>query len=188
MIGERYEQRTRLAVLKVRVGTGFRVSLLRGEPLGHIVHWLGKGSFLCPGVRCPACLASTGARWVGLMPCRLHGADGSRRTVLVEFSGDAWARLAGLLRFEGVDCGVGVEVELSRKSMRGGLIAEGVLCGEAEKVRPLADWVLVDALATLYGLPRCLEGWGPEEWTERVREVVVGKLERALQACGSEFA
>ena len=101
MIGEKYDSRTRLAVLKVRAGQRFRVLLLREEPLGLIVHWLGTCSVLCPGVDCPACMASTGARWVGVLPCRLHGEDGSRRTVLVEFSGDSWARLGGLLRLEG---------------------------------------------------------------------------------------
>jgi hypothetical protein len=181
MIGERYEQRTRLAVLKVRVGQKFRVELLRHEALGHIVHWLGKCSVLCPGSDCPACLAATGARWVGVMPCRVLGYDGSKRVMLVEFSGDAWARLAGLLRAEGREDACGCVVELTRGRSRGGLVADPVEFGEEAVTKGMPDSVLLDALATLYGLPRCMPSWDGERWTEEVRGHAVARVVRALE-------
>lgn len=188
MIGEKYECRTRLKVWKVRAGQRFRVQLMRDEPLGHIVHWLGKCSVLCPGERCPACMAGVGARWVGVMPCRLHGADGLVGTVLVEFSGDAWARTAGLLRAEGFMDNCGVVLELSRGRSRTGLVADPD-CLPSEVVRvEMADWVLLDAIATLYGLPRCLEGWTSERWSEEVCEQAQGRVQRALAVLPDEVA
>lgn len=181
MIGEKFEQRTRLGVLKVRAGQRFRVELLRHEALGHIVHWLGKCSVLCPGQECPACIAATGARWVGVMPCRLLGADGSKRVVLVEFSGDAWARLQGLLRMEGRESALGAVVTLTRASSRRGLVGDPVRTEEEGSTRAMPDSVLLDALATLYGLPRCLPDWDADRWTEHVRLHAVNRVKRALE-------
>jgi len=188
MLGEKYESRTRLKVWKVRAGQRFTVRLMRHEPLGHIVHWLGKCSVLCAGVECGACLAGVGARWVGTMPCRLLCSDGTGRTVLVEFSGDAWARTGGLLHAEGHTDNRGVIVELTRGRSRSGLVGDP--CGEpgSESVVEMADWVLIDALATLYGLPRCLEGWTAERWTTEVREAVHGRVRRGLAEMAVEVA
>lgn len=180
MIGEKYEQRTRLGVLKVRSGEKYRVILLRDEALGHIVHWLGKCSVLCPGVGCPACLAAIGARWIGVMPCRLLGADGSRRPVLVEFSGESWAMLAGLLRMEGREAALGAVCVLTRRRSRGGLIATPVPEAEEESVRAVPDGVLLDAMATLYGLPRCMPEWDTQKWTDVVRMHAVARVKRVM--------
>jgi len=187
MIGEQYEQKTRLAVLKVRPGERHRVVLLREEALGYIVHWIDKAgskgrgvSLLCPGLDCPACMAGLGARWVGLMPCRLLGGSGSRRPVLVEFSGEAWAALKGLLAMEGLKQNTGSVVELTRGGSRRGLRAEPVAGEEEEATRAIPDHVLLDAMATLYGLSRCLEGWSVDEWTEKVRPLVLSRVRTAL--------
>lgn len=180
MLGEKYVGRTRLSVLKVAAGQCFRLQLLRDEPLGYIVHWIGRAGYLCCGENCPACLAATGARWVGLMPCRLLGHDGSRRTVLLEFTGEAWARLDGLLRLEEPIERVGCVIEITRARARTGLVAVPVPEASVSRVPQLHDSILVDALATLFGLGRCLPTMNAEDWSLCVQESVQAKLQRAL--------
>lgn len=182
MVGEKFEKRTRLGVLKVSAGQRFRVQFLRDEALGFIVHWLGSTSYLCCGEKCPACFASLGGRWVGAIPCRLLAAAGSCRTVLLEFSGDSWERVAGLCRLEqflGLQHGMW---EVSRARSRSGLICDPVLPFEVDTLRIMPDWMLLDAIATLYGLPRCVEGMSVDEWEALVKPHARAKLDRAVSA------
>lgn len=180
MVGEKFESRTRIAVLKVAGGQMFRVLLLRHEPLGHIVHWLDGKSLLCPGFGCPACVSSLGARWVGTMPVRLLSPDGKNRTMLVEFSGDAWARTAGLLRLEGVAENVGYCCNLSRRQARSGLLCDPVVEFTQGKLAPMPDWMLLDALATLHGLPSCPQNNTLAQWEEDAFPVAMAKVKRAV--------
>lgn len=180
MVGERYEKRTRIKVLKVRAGDVFEVVGRRSEPLGYVSHWLGRENYMCAGTGCPACRAALGGRWVGALPVALvHGAE-LRGPFLLELTGPAWARTDGLLRLEGVGGAVGVCFRVARRRARSGLLvdpfAEEVLAG----VKSLADWVLLDALATLFHLPRCLEGESAKEWSERASLPARCRLEAAI--------
>lgn len=182
MVGEKFEKRTRLAVFKVGPGQRFRVEFLRLEALGFIVHWLGAASYLCCGEKCPACFASLGGRWVGVMPSRLLSASNSPRVGLLEFSGDSWARCTGIAGFEGMfgvrDC----HWEISRERSRSGLVADPIEPREACKTRIMPDWMLLDSLATLYGLPRCVESMSVEDWEAMVKPHASAKLQRAVTA------
>ncbi len=66
MIGEKLSRRTKIALLKVKGGMSCEVVCLADEPLGFRVHWLGKRSFMCPGVDCAADFAGVGSRWWGV--------------------------------------------------------------------------------------------------------------------------
>jgi hypothetical protein len=64
---------------------------------------------------------------------------------------------------------VGVTFQVTRGRQRGGVVMEPVEEAGREVTRALPDHVLLDAMATLYGLPRCVVGMGSEEWTTAAR-------------------
>lgn len=180
MIGEQYERRTRLKVLKVRGGEVYEVAARRNEPLGFITHWVGRANYMCPGERCPACMDAIGARWVGMLPV-VHLQGGTRaKTVLLELTGSAWTRLDGLLRMDGGTALIGVPLRVQRRKNREALILDPSLDVEREKIREFPDWALLDAIGTLYHLPRCLEDWDAATWTAAARDVACSKLQSAL--------
>lgn len=180
MIGERYEDRTRLKVVKIKGGMTCEFVSRREEPLGFITHWVAGGNYMCPGEECPACKVALGGRWVGVLPIRVLQADTLRPTQLLEFTGSSWARLLGLARMDGGGSFVGRVCQASRRRDRSALLCEPAGESDYRKVTPLPEWVLLDAIATLYGLPRCLEDMTAESWTEAARSRAMQRLVTAV--------
>jgi hypothetical protein len=180
MIGERYERRTRLRVLKVKGGMVLDLVARRSEPLGHITHWVGRANYMCPGEGCPACMAAIGGRWVGVLPVRVLCGEVLRPTQLLELTGSAWARLDGLLRMDGQRELIGTRLHVSRRRDRDAILLDPDVDGDRFNVKVFPDWALLDALATLYHLPRCLEGWDAATWSEAAKEKAFARLEVAV--------
>jgi len=180
MIGEKYVERTRIKVLKVRAGEVFEVVARRAEPLGYVSHWVGRENHMCVGEECPACMASLGARWVGVLPVSLQTGEDLRGPFLLELTGPSWARADGLLRLEGARSAVGIRFRVSRRRARSGLVVDPTSEDAVPRVKALEDWVVLDALATLFHLPRCLEGESAEAWTHKASWPARCRLEAAI--------
>lgn len=167
MIGELPGSRTKMHVLKVRGGEQMTVVGLAKEPLGFHTHWLGTRSFMCPGVDCVACLNCVGSRWVGWLPVRWLEKDAEIYHVsILELALGTYDRLNETLRSFSLSSVVGVPCRASRTRNRASLRLDPLISHSSElvEVDEFAEWLLLDVLSTLYGLPSCPEGLGKSSW------------------------
>lgn len=167
MIGEQPSARTKITLVKIKGGMTCELVCLGEEPLGFRVHWLSTRSFMCPGVDCVACYAGLGSRWVGMMPVRWSSRQSEGVHVgILEGTASTFERSAGLLRMHGYDSHLGVRCIASRTRDRGCLRLEPFEPDEEgwREVKEFPAWLLLDAMATLYGLPSCPEGLDRGDW------------------------
>lgn len=188
MIGEMPTTRTKLPIMKVRAGVTMQVVIAAEEPVGVYTHWLGARSYICPGVDCPACYAAIGAKWLGLLPVK-HApphAEASSLFVL-ELSSVPYERLAGLQRLEGLSSLYDQPIEVRRRTKRSPLVIEPIEKSPLPDTlkRPVPRWLVLDGLATVYGLPPCRDAMTPEEWEAvampRAVELLRGAVPRAVE-------
>lgn len=187
MIGEMPSTRSKLTILKVKGGMRVEVVLLSAEPLGFNVHWLGTRSYMCPGVDCPACFAAVGSRWAGMQPVRWFNEKHRDGYVgVLEFTGGTYERLAGLQKMLGLQTLLGVPCRVTRSRDRAVLRVEPTIEDQdgVRDVKAFPQWLLLDAMATLYGLPSCPDGLAKSEWetlaVPRAAQMIRVALPRAL--------
>ncbi len=187
MIGEMPSSRTKITIVKVKGGMRVEVVCLAERPLGFFVHWLATRSFMCPGIDCPACFAAVGNRWVGMLPVRYsvpHSED--THVGVLELTAGTMERLRGLCQMEGIDTLAGLSCVATRRADRSSLLLEpardGLVSAELKKVFP--EWLLLDAMATLYALPSCPKGMTRSEWEvtaiPKAKQLVRVALPRAV--------
>ena len=167
MIGERPSLRTKLPVVKVKPGGSLEVVIVSEEPMTFHAHWLGDRSYMCPGVDCPACFAGVGARWHGFVCVRWSLPHGSARPMgLLELTETAYNRLDGLRRMFDLGNLYGLGAVLERRTKKSPMRAEPLddVKRAVDGGKPVPFWVLIDAVATLYGLPACPGGEFVDGW------------------------
>lgn len=180
MLGENPVSRTKLPVLKVRGGSDAKVTIASGSVVGFCVHWLAHRSYMCGGEGCPACLADVGGRWNGVLVVRWQR-GAVRRLLLLEVSASTWERFFGLCRMEGWGSLVGLEVHCTRERPKSPLVLDPLGFVEGERAAGVASWRILDAVATLYGLPSAREGESAEDWQERAQPAAHRLIELALR-------
>ncbi len=182
MFTDQHVCRTKLPILKVQPNSTMEVVALRQRPLGLDTHWIGSRSFLCPERDCLACARGIGSRWVALLPVKVISNGRPAAVVcLLEFSTGSFDRLFGLMRMESCDSLCGYKLRLERRSKRSGLIAEPLFEADQIETPAFPDWLLVDAIATLYGLPSCIEGTSADDWSEHVNESAARLVRLAVE-------
>lgn len=184
MIGEKPERRTKLAVLKVIGGRQTKVVVACDDVIGFSVHWLGGRSYMCAGDLCPACLADVGSRWNGCLVVRWSQGAASR-LMLLELSASAWDRFFGLVRMEGWSKLNGLAVSISRARAKSPLILDPIGFLDGPRPEPVVVWRMLDAVATLYGLPSAREGEGADDWSDRAAPAAARLLQLAIARCES---
>lgn len=167
MLGEKPSTRTKLPVLKIRGGMSSELVSASPDVLSFHTHWLGTRSYMCPGVDCPACFAGVGAKWLGLLGVRVPVPHTVHWTVhVLELTSMAYQKLLGLSRMCDCESLLGFHFAASRRSKKSTLGFEPLeqtgLPGAAMRVLPA--WALLDAAATLYGLPSAPQSLSREEW------------------------
>lgn len=187
MIGEMPTSRTRLAVFKIRGKQSVCCTFRSAEVASFSLHWLGRRSFICPGLDCPADEQSVGSRWSAFAAADFSFGDPERREFgLLEFTESAYERLRFMRQAEQRPDFVGLRCVASRRRdkapLRFDLPDEGPSYVAATK--SLAKMVLIDAVATLYGLPVISPGEELASWEERAMPVarrLIGRAIRAMQ-------
>lgn len=167
MIGEMPRTRTKMPILKIKGGMSVKVLPLVKEPIGFHSHWLGTRSFMCPGVNCPACFAAVGTRWVGFLPVRwFNELGGDSHVSVLELTAGSYERLEGLRKMMGHGSLLSMLCDVSRARNRSVLVLEPMDADqECERAtKPFPEWLLLDAIATLYGLPACADGSSRSDW------------------------
>lgn len=147
-----------MLVVKVKGGSSLDCVLVRPAVFGFFVHWLGKRSFVCPGMDCAACFAGVGAKWSGVVPIRWEGRqDIPVYTGLLELSQIGFERLELVRRENDLETLLGMRCVFARAAdrspMRVSLADSGAL--KTTLKAELPQWLVCDAVATLYGLPAC---------------------------------
>lgn len=189
MIGETPTARTRLVVWKVSGGHDLELVGRSAEPLTFRVHWLGRRSYMCPGVDCPACEQHVGSKWLGLWACDAFYRIGEPpRLGLLELTEGAFDCLRMLRLSEGLESFYGLRVIASRRSKRSVLQFElGALGANVESDRQLVPINLVaDAAATLFGLPSCQRDVEFSTWEASAMDVARTLIGRALATMARE--
>lgn len=158
-----------LPLLRCGAGGTVKMVLMAPAPLSFGVHWVNR-SYVCVGDGCPLCEHQRPriANWILAKPM-----IGSKFGLLglLEMSGVAWERLAGLLKMEGVQTPLGAYIEVSRKRANSPLICVP-LCEPSVNLVPLDQERTLDALVVLLKLPPR----EPQElipaWAERTRPLL----------------
>lgn len=183
MIGEMPSKRTKMPLLKVRGGMQIEIVSLCREPLGFHSHWLGTRSYMCPGIDCPACFAAVGTRWVGFMPVSYKvGQEETARVGVLELTAGAYDAMAGLTRMLGLKNLFGVRFSASRRSKRASLRVEPLDSVDSVpiKVQEFPEHLLLDAMATLYGLPSCPDELDRASWEALAIPKATAMIRQAL--------
>lgn len=187
MLGEKPSARTKMPLLKVCGGHEMEFVCVAREALGVHIHWLATRTFMCPGVDCAACFATIGTRWVGFLPVRWKAAhEKSLHTSVLELACGTHDRLEGLQRMLGLESLLGVRCCASRTRDRASLRVEPITENAADvvRVKEFPEWLLMDAMATLYNLPSCQEGFTRAKWEElavpRAAQMIRTALPRVL--------
>lgn len=170
-----------LSVLKVPAGSRVKVGIQSERPELLVTHWFGR-QFVCGGGDCPAC--GTYASRLGVWNVVQVVVGNSLQPRLLELSSQSWARLRFMAGWEDAESLGGVAVELYRSSLRRPVLAEP--CSDVIPVnsRLASADTLLDGLGVLFQLPARRDGESGVEWADRIRPVVVSRVERAMLAAG----
>lgn len=174
--------RVRMTLLKVASGGSVKGVVLSDAVASLRVHWIGRRSYICPGVECPCCLIAE-SRWVGFLVVRV-AVRGGDRLFLLELTSGAFDRFVGLCKLEGWDSFYGVMFQALRERTKGPLIVEPVEMLMSTGGSPIVLRGVYDALATIYGLPGFREGEEVASWEERASAAAGRAIRLAMEREG----
>lgn len=170
-----------LPLLRCGAGGSVSIVLLAPTPLSFGVHWVDR-SYVCVGDGCALCEHQRPriANWILAKPM-----IGSKFGLLglLEMSGVAWERLAGLLKMEGFQSPLGAFIEVTRKRANSPLVCVP-LDRDPVKVVALDQERTLDALVVLLKLPPRLPLETLLAWAERTRPLLAQTAANAANKSG----
>jgi len=162
-----------LPVARIRPGSEVDFQLVTPSPVWIDTHWLNK-QLLCPGDVCPVC-GGGGGRTHGFLVVSVRNPVPAR-LALLELSVASWHRFQSLSKMSDFALMTGTLFTGSRRRKNSPLVCEPT--GFSKTVDP-ADAELarvLDAVATLFGLPVMKPKETALEWSDRVRHLASSML------------